>query len=300
MIAISVRNLRKSFGDIDAVRDISVDVPEGSFFAFLGPNGAGKSTTISIICSLLGRDSGDVSIFGRDASDPDSRRDIGVVFQDQMLDSRLTVRENLSLKGAMYGLRGDALRSAVDDAVVKADASEFADRMYGQLSGGQRRRADIARALVHCPRIIILDEPTAGPDPQTRRNIWDTITTLNRESNLTVFLTTHYMEEAADADDIVVINHGEIVAHGTPTELREAYCSDTMTVHPKEISEVESKLRSEGVSFSVRKGIVSIPLTSTLESARVISMLDGMMESFEVKAGTLDDAFINITGEEIL
>ena len=297
MTAISVRELRKSFGDVQAVKGISFDVPEGSFFAFLGPNGAGKSTTISIICSLLGMDSGEVTVFGKDTSDPSMRSTIGVVFQDSMLDQRLTVRENIAIRGAMYGL--DDLDKAVDDAISEADATEFADRPYGKLSGGQRRRADIARALVHRPRLLILDEPTAGLDPQTRRNIWETITDLNRRSGLTVFLTTHYMEEAAGADDIVVINKGEIVAHGTPATLRESFCSDSMLVQPKDMDSVRKVLDGSGIEYNVENDTIVIPLASTLDSVPIIASLDGMMLSLEVRTGTLDDAFINITGEAI-
>ena len=272
-------------------------MPEGSFFAFLGPNGAGKSTTISIICSLLGKDSGEVTVFGKDTSDPSMRSTIGVVFQDSMLDQRLTVRENVTIRGAMYGL--DDLDRAVEDAISEADATEFADRPYGKLSGGQRRRADIARALVHRPRLLILDEPTAGLDPQTRRNIWETITDLNRRSGLTVFLTTHYMEEAAGADDIVVINKGEIVAHGTPATLRESFCSDSMLVQPKDMDSVRKVLDGSGIGYSVENDTIVIPLASTLDSVPIIASLDGMMLSLEVRTGTLDDAFINITGEAI-
>ena len=297
MTAISVRELRKSFGDVQAVKGISFDVPEGSFFAFLGPNEAGKSTTISIICSLLGKDSGEVTVFGKDSSEPSMRNTIGVVFQDSMLDQRLTVRENIAIRGAMYGL--DNLDKAVEDALSEADATEFADRPYGKLSGGQRRRADIARALVHRPRLLILDEPTAGLDPQTRRNIWETITDLNRRSGLTVFLTTHYMEEAAGADDIVVINKGEIVAHGTPATLRESFCSDSMLVQPKDMDSVRKVLDGSGIEYNVENDTIVIPLASTLDSVPIIASLDGMMLSLEVRTGTLDDAFINITGEAI-
>lgn len=297
MAAISVRELRKSFGDVQAVKGITFDVPEGSFFAFLGPNGAGKSTTISIICSLLARDSGDVTVFRKDTSDPSMRNSIGVVFQDSMMDQRLTVRENIRIRGAMYGL--EDLDTAVDTAISEADATEFADRPYGKLSGGQRRRADIARALVHKPRLLILDEPTAGLDPQTRKNIWETITDLNRGSGLTVFLTTHYMEEAAGADDIVVINKGEIVAHGTPATLRESFCSDSMLVLPKDMDSVKKVLDGSGIRYNVENDTIVIPLASTLDSVPIIASLDGMMLSLEVRTGTLDDAFINITGEAI-
>ena len=299
MTAISVRGLRKSYGDFEAVKGISFEVPEESFFAFLGPNGAGKSTTISIVCSLLGYDSGKVEVFGRPVTDPSVKRDIGVVFQDPMMDERLTVRENLTVRGGMYGLSGDVLEGSVARALEVSDSVEFADRPYGKLSGGQRRRADIARALVHSPRLLLLDEPTSGLDPQTRRHIWDTVNRLNREEGLTILLTTHYMEEAAGADDIVIINHGEIAAHGTPAMLRERYCSDRMTVVPKDMDAVASVLSDAGIGFSVRADTVEIPLASTVDAAPVVAMLDGMIDSLEVRNGTLDDAFIRITGEEM-
>ena len=299
MTAISVRGLRKSYGDFEAVKGISFEVPEGSFFAFLGPNGAGKSTTISIVCSLLGYDSGEVEVFGRPVIDPSVKGDIGVVFQDPMMDGRLTVRENLTVRGGMYGLSGDVLKESVDRALEVSDSVEFADRPYGKLSGGQRRRADIARALVHSPRLLLLDEPTSGLDPQTRRRIWDTVNRLNRDEGLTILLTTHYMEEAAGADDIVIINHGGIAAHGTPAMLRERYCSDRMTVVPKDMDAVASVLSDAGIRFSVRADTVEIPLASTVDAAPVVTMLDGMIDSLEVRNGTLDDAFIRITGEEM-
>ncbi len=299
MTAISVRGLRKSYGDFEAVKGISFEVPEGSFFAFLGPNGAGKSTTISIVCSLLGYDSGEVEVFGKPVTDPSVKRDIGVVFQDPMMDGRLTVRENLTVRGGMYGLSGDVLEGSVARALEVSDSVEFADRPYGKLSGGQRRRADIARALVHSPRLLLLDEPTSGLDPHTRRRIWDTVNRLNREEGLTILLTTHYMEEAAGADDIVIVNHGEIAAHGTPAMLREKYCSDRMTVVPKDMDAVASVLSDTGIGFSVRADTVEIPLASTVDAAPVVAMLDGMIDSLEVRNGTLDDAFIRITGEEM-
>lgn len=299
MNAITVRDLRKSYGNLEAVKGISFDVPEGSFFAFLGPNGAGKSTTISIICSLLGFDSGVVEIFDKPVSDPSVKADIGVVFQDPMMDGKLTVRENLELRGGMYGLSRDALPSSVDRAISVSDSSEFADRPYSKLSGGQRRRADIARALVHRPRLLLLDEPTSGLDPQTRRHIWETVTRLNREEGMTVLLTTHYMEEAAGADDVVIINHGEIVAHGSPATLRERYCSDRMVVVPTDMDVVRGILDSSGISYTVRADTIEIPLTRTIDAVPLVERLNGLMESLEVRNGTLDDAFIRITGEEM-
>lgn len=299
MSAISVRGLRKSYGDREAVKGIDFEVPEGSFFAFLGPNGAGKSTTISIICSLMEQDSGEVLLFGNDSSLPEVRRDIGVVFQDSMMDHMLTVRENVTLRGSMYGLTGDDLKDAVSSAISKADAMEFADQRYGQLSGGQRRRADIARALVHSPRILLLDEPTSGLDPQTRKTIWETITTLNRESGMTIFLTTHYMEEASESDDVVIIDHGTIVAHGTPVQLREKYCSDNMVLVPLDMEKLCSTLDSSGTPYTVVKDVIHMDIQNTMDALPIIESVKDLISSFEVRMGTLDDAFINITGGEL-
>ncbi len=292
MRAISVRELVKNYGDVQAVKGISFDVPEGSFFALLGPNGAGKSTTISIICSLLDKNSGDVRIFDKDVSDPGIGMDIGIVFQDPMLDKMLTARENLEIRASMYGL--EDIDSAVERAIVATDCTEFADRRYGTLSGGQRRRVDIARALIHNPKVLILDEPTSGLDPHTRKVIWNTVFELNRKEGMTVLLTTHYMEEAAEADDVVVMDHGEIVAHGTPEQLKEAHSSDRMTFVAKDIDRVKGLLN--GIEYTLDRGVFTIPLKNTVDAIPIIQMLKDEMESFEVRTGSLDDAFITITG----
>ena len=292
MSAIAVRDLVKTYGELKAVDGISFDVPEGSFFAFLGPNGAGKSTTISIICSLLEADSGSVTIFDSNVSDISVRRMIGVVFQDPKLDSLLTVRENLEIRASMYGLG----KGAVDKAMVRADCTEFADRRYGTLSGGQRRRADIARALVHDPKVLILDEPTSGLDPHTRKVIWDSVFRLNRENGMTVLLTTHYMEEATEADDVVIIDHGTIVAHGTPEQLKERYSCDRMTIVPKDNDSMISSLDSMGVEYTSERGVFTITLDATVDSIPIIEKVKDNIVSFEVRTGSMDDAFVSITG----
>ena len=294
MAAVSVRDLRKSYDDFEAVKGISFEVKEGSFFAFLGPNGAGKSTTISILCSLLDYNSGTVEVFGKDPTE--ARTEIGVVFQDHMLDDKLTVRENVALRGSMYGLKGQALGDAVNKVLALTDSNEFSDRRYGQLSGGQKRRADIARALVHDPKMIILDEPTAGLDPQSRTMLWRTVFNLNRETGLTVFLTTHYMEEASDADDIVIIDHGEIVAQGTSDELKERYCTDYIRAIPKDQESFINKLSFENIRFTLDKGVFTIPVKDTIRSIGLLNKFRDDLESFEVRKGTLDEAFIKITG----
>ena len=291
--AICVKDLVKSYGDFLAVKGISFDVKKGSFIAFLGPNGAGKSTTISILCSLLSKNSGEVKIFGKDPEE--ARSDIGMVFQDNKLDPRLTVRENLMVRGSLYGFTKEELKEKVESAIIRSKSEEIADRYYSKLSGGQKRRAEIARAIIHDPKLLMLDEPTAGLDPQTRKMIWNNIHEL-KESGMTVFLTTHYMEEAADADDIVVINEGEIVAHGTPTVLKEKFSSDYIEILTKDMNAVEDLLRTNGYGYSIRSDVIRVPLDSTIDAIPVITLVKDYIESFEVRTGTLDDAFINITG----
>ncbi|MBR4225198.1 MAG: ABC transporter ATP-binding protein [Candidatus Methanomethylophilaceae archaeon] len=296
MSAISVKSLRKSYGGCTAVDGISFEVPEGSFFALLGPNGAGKSTTISVICSISGCDSGTAEVFGRPVSDPAVRSDIGVVFQDPMMDRLLSVRENLEVRGGMYGLSKEGLREAVDRAISVTGCAEFSDRRYGRLSGGQRRRADIARALVHGPRLIVLDEPTSGLDPQSRRQIWDTVMGLNRDEGLTVLLTTHYLEEAAGADDVVIMDHGRIAAHGTPAEIREAHSQDRIVMVPSDREALEAVLDRMGVRHSLSQSAVEVLLPRTLDAIPILKEAEGCISSFEVRMGTLDDAFLRITG----
>jgi multidrug/hemolysin transport system ATP-binding protein len=291
--AISVIGLEKSYGDFQAVRGISFSVRKGTFFAFLGPNGAGKSTTMSILCSLLSKDSGQVAIFGKDPED--AKMDIGIVFQENKLDVKLTVRENLTIRGSLYGFRRDDLSRRVEEALERTGSTEFADRLYSDLSGGQRRRAEIARAIIHGPKLLMLDEPTAGLDPQTRKLIWNNIHRL-KEEGMTVFLTTHYMEEAADAEDVVIINRGEIVAHGTPAVLKERYTSDYMEILPRDMAQAVSMLEGMGLGYTVRSDVLRVELKDTLDAIPIIERMKGCIESFEVHTGTLDDAFLEIIG----
>ena len=293
MDAVSVEGLVKSYGDVKAVKGITFSVPEGSFFAFLGPNGAGKSTTISIITSLLRADSGKVSIFGKDPEV--SRSDIGVVFQDSKMDPLLTVRENISMRGSLYGISGSDLKAAVEHTSEVSGCTEFIDRRYGELSGGQRRRADIARAMVHSPKLLVLDEPTTGLDPMSRSSIWQLIRGLNHSEGITVMLTTHYMEEATAADDIVIINHGEIVAHGTPEQLKDEHCHDILSFVPTDAQAAESVLEAEGIQYSVDKGVYTVTLKRTADSVPIITALGDLIDSLQVRSGTLDEAFIDIT-----
>lgn len=228
--AITVKNLTKSYGDVKAVQGIDFEVEKGSLFAFLGPNGAGKSTTINMICTFLQPAAGEVTVngFTLGKQDDEIRKIIGAVFQEGVLDKLLSVEENLRVRGSFYGLKDAELTRAIEKTSAITGIGDLLKRRYGKLSGGQRRRCDIARGLIHAPRILFLDEPTTGLDPQTRKHMWETLSKIQQENDMTVFLTTHYMEEAADADYVTVIDDGKITAQGTPSELKEAYSKDRL------------------------------------------------------------------------
>ncbi|MBR0600363.1 ABC transporter ATP-binding protein [Sinanaerobacter chloroacetimidivorans] len=298
---IEVRNLRKNYGDLEAVKNLSFYVETGKLFSFLGPNGAGKSTTIDILCTLLASDSGEVIIDGKELGREDDkiRKEIGVVFQDNMLDPLLTVRENLSLRAGFYMSGKEKIHQAVRNAAGITELVEFLDRPYGKLSGGQRRRADIARALIHTPKILFLDEPTTGLDPQTRKSIWDTILKLKEEERMTIFLTTHYMEEAAGSDYIIVIDKGEIAAKGSPSELKEQYAKDLLRLFCSREEEVREILDQLHLGYVKMADQLEIRIPSTISALPILEKCRDSITGFEVVRGTMDDAFIGITGKEL-
>ncbi len=298
---IEVSGLHKSYGSVHAVKGLDFYVEAGKIFAFLGPNGAGKSTTIDIICTFLKPDSGSVTVDGHALGKEDSaiRSSIGAVFQDSLLDDLLTVEENLKTRGSFYGLGGKKLNDAAMRAAEVTGVKELMKRRYGKLSGGQRRRCDISRALVHTPKILFLDEPTTGLDPQTRKVVWETITSLQKETGMTVFLTTHYMEEAAGADYVIVIDDGLIAAKGTPADLKERYTSDKLSLVCKNKQAVCALLDLQKIQYKVTADQVVILLPSTLSSVPLINQFHDDITGFEVSKGTMDDAFIAITGKEI-
>lgn len=298
---IEITGLKKSFGNVNAVKDIDFYVEKGTLFAFLGPNGAGKSTTISMISTLLKPDAGEVVIngFTLGKEDKEIRSILGIVFQESLLDDLLSVKENLMIRGSMYGLKNKELKTAMENAVECTGVREYLNRPYGKLSGGQKRRADIARALVNTPKILILDEPTTGLDPQTRLNIWETIERLRKEKGMTIFLTTHYMEEAAKADYVVVIDKGQITAKGTPTQLKERYSNDSMIIHTSQTVEISDILESMGHSYVINVDTITVLLESTMEAFPILDQCKDKMIGFQVLKGTMDDAFIHITGKEI-
>ncbi len=294
---IKVSGLKKNYGNVRAVRGIDFHVNEGELFAFLGPNGAGKTTTIDIICTLLKPDSGTITInsYTLGKQDHKIRKDIGVVFQDSILDNLLTVKENLYTRGSFYGMSNKELSTAVEKAAVAADVKSFYNRRYGSLSGGQRRRADIARALINTPEILFLDEPTTGLDPQTRKSVWNTIRNLQKGTGMTVFLTTHYMEEAAKVDYVAIIDNGRISAKGTPSELRAKYSTDTLRLIPKDNGLTEL-LKKKNIKFTISGKAFFINVSNTLDALPLVNDVKDLISGFEVISGNMDDAFVKITG----
>lgn len=299
--AIQVENLCKQYGDFQAVKGISFTVEQGSLFAFLGANGAGKSTTIEILCTLLKKSSGTVNIncYTLDASNDNAeiRKSIGVVFQQSLLDERLTVRENILHRGKTYGLSKAQLAENYQFISTYLHLDDIEKRKYGTLSGGQKRRADIARALIHRPKILFLDEPTTGLDPQTRQFVWQAIKQLQLETNMTVFLTTHYMEEAAVAHQVIVLKQGEIVAEGTPDALKTKYAYDSMALVFHNSGEGVKWLEEHAISFTEKLGIFSIRVESTLHALTLLKKAEPLIASFEVIKGTMDDVFLHIMAE---
>ena len=294
---IEIENLNKSFGEIHAVDGISFNVNEGELFAFLGQNGAGKSTTISIICGRLLKDSGNVKVNGYDLDkDIDSiKRDIGVVFQNSALDAQLTVIDNLKSRASLYGIFDSELENRVKELTELLDLGELLKRPLSKLSGGQKRRIDIARALIHKPKILILDEPTTGLDPQTRKTVWNVIKKLQTESKMTVFLTTHYMEEAAGADNVVILDSGRIAAEGTPHDLKNRFSCDFVTLY--DVSEDEVK--TLGMPFEEVKGAYRIPVKNTSVATDLIVKHKDVFRDYEITKGGMDDVFLAVTGKKL-
>ncbi len=298
---IEVSGLKKSYGQVHAVKGIDFYVESGKIFAFLGPNGAGKSTTIDIICTFLKSDAGTVVVDGHRLGKDDNaiRQSIGAVFQDGLLDPLLTVSENLRIRAGFYGLRGKQLDKTIREIAERMGIQEILKRPYGKLSGGQRRRCDIARALVNTPKILFLDEPTTGLDPQTRKSVWETITKLQRDTGMTIFLTTHYMEEAAEADYVIVIDNGSIVAKGTPSDLKERFTSDKLTLTTKEPEQLAKRLTADGFVPEVVANRVTLRVANTLAALPILETYKDAITGFTVTTGTMDDAFIAVTGKEI-
>ena len=291
---ISIKNLNKTFKEVKAVNNLSFKVKKGEFFAFLGINGAGKSTTISIMCGELPRDSGEVYIDGKNIDEQmeSIKVNMGVVYQKNVLDDPLTVKDNLKFRAALYGIHGKEFEEKYEKLASLLDFADLSSRTYGKLSGGQKRRVDIARALIHDPEILILDEPTTGLDPQTRKTVWKVVNDLRKEKGLTVFLTTHYMEEVTDADYIVILNKGEIVAEGSPLELKNKYTGDFISIY--NVSKEEIVLL--GLPFNEIPNGYRIEVANTYEATKLIINNPNLFKDYEVIKGKMDDVFLNATG----
>ena len=292
---IEIRHLKKYFKDVKAVDDISFRVKEGELFAFLGLNGAGKSTTISIICSVLQKDSGEVWVDGVNIDEHADRikSEIGIVFQQSALDQLLTGYDNLRTRAALYGLRGAAFAERLRALSDLLELDSLLRRPVAKLSGGQRRRMDIARSLIHSPKILILDEPTTGLDPQSRQMVWRVIGQLRRDTGLTVFLTTHYMEEASEADNVVILDSGHIVAEGTPLALKNAYTGDFIKLYDTDAAALEAA----GLAYTDEGGYLRVAVPSTADAKALILAHPALFEDFEIIKGGMDDVFLAATGK---
>lgn len=294
---IEINNLDKSFQDVHAVNDLSLRVKEGELFAFLGVNGAGKSTTISIMCGMLAKDGGKVFIDGKDV-DKDMReitKELGVVFQNTVLDAKLSVKDNLTSRAALYGITGKEAKQRIAHLAELLEFKDILNRTFGKLSGGQKRRVDVARALLNNPKILILDEPTTGLDPEARKALWSVVTSLRKNQSMTVFLTTHYMEEAADADYVVILDSGKISAEGTPLELKNNYTGDFVTIYNVD----EDKIKALGLPYENIRDAVRIAVKNTEEARDLIVKHPDLFTDFEITKGKMDDVFLAVTGKKL-
>ncbi len=297
MNVIAIEGLSKSFGEIRAVNDLSFKVKKGELFAFLGINGAGKSTTISMICGTLKPDGGSIEICGYNAlTEPIAIASrLGVVFQNSVLDGVLSVKDNLMSRASLYGIIGKDAKKRIAELAEMLEFSDLLNRTVGKLSGGQRRRVDVARALIHNPEILILDEPTTGLDPQTRKNLWGVIEDLRRSRGVTVFLTTHYMEETADADYVVILDCGQIAAEGTPLELKNKYTGDFITLYGSS----EDKVKSLDLPYEQIRDSFRISVKNTEQAKNLIMANPELFVDFEISKGKMDDVFLSVTGKKL-
>lgn len=294
---IKISNLSKSFGDVKAVQNLSFCVKEGELFAFLGVNGAGKSTTIGIMCGQLKKDGGTVIADGYDLDKnaDEVKRELGVVFQNSLLDKALTVYDNLESRAALYGIYGEDFKSRLSVLAKLLDFENLLKRTVGKLSGGQRRRIDIARALLHRPKILILDEPSTGLDPHTRKLLWSVIEELRHREGMTVFLTTHYMEEAADADYVVILDSGKIAAEGTPLELKNTYTGDFITLYNVN----ETEIKSLENPYEKLKDAYRVSVENTAKATELIIKHPDIFRDYEITKGKMDDVFLAVTGKKL-
>lgn len=294
---IIIENLYKSYGSVQAVNNLSFKVKKGQLFAFLGINGAGKSTTISVMCKALEKDSGKVIINGLDIdnSNEEFKSSLGVVFQQSVLDKALSVYDNLKSRAVLYGINGKELEERITTLAEKLEFADILGRTVGKLSGGQRRKIDVARALIHNPKILVLDEPTTGLDPKTRTMLWGVIKDLIKNENMTVFLTTHYMEEASDADFVVIIDGGKICAQGTPHQLKNAYSGDFITLYGVD----ESCVKALNLPYESVSGAYRFEVKDTKTATQLILENPQLFNDYEITKGKMDDVFLAVTGKKL-
>jgi ABC-2 type transport system ATP-binding protein len=303
MPIIKVEHLYKRFGEIEAVRDISFEVEKGTIFGFLGPNGAGKTTTINILCTLLAPTYGQASIFGHDCvkQSAEVRKSIGIVFQDSTLDKDLTAYENLMFHAYLYGVSKDGMKERIDDALRFVDLYERRNDLVKKFSGGMKRRLEVARGLIHRPKVLFLDEPTLGLDPQTRANLWDFIVELPQKHSVTIFMTTHYMEEAEVCNKIAIIDHGKIITIGTPEELKKTVGGDVIYISTSDNAKAKTEIEKLfGVEVFEKDG--ELFLTSIRGDAcipEIIRALGDIVLSVRLQRPTLNDVFLKMTGRAI-
>lgn len=298
---IETKNLSKSFGELKAVNNISFKVKKGGLFAFLGLNGAGKSTTINMLCQIINKDHGEIIInkCNIDNKSETIKKDIGIVFQSSVLDPELTVLQNLISRASLYNLSKEKTKKRLNYLIDIFNLEDILNRPYGVLSGGQRRKTDIARALIHEPKILFLDEPTAGLDPIIRNQVWHILTTLMRENDLTIFLTTHYMEEVLNSNYVVILDEGNIVAEGTPDNLKDLYASDLLRVLSKKSADIEALFNKNNIKYTYKNECYYINLDNPREAYEIINLNPDLLNNFEVIKGNMDQVFLNVTGKEL-
>ena len=294
---LKITNVSKNFGKVKAVNNISFKVKKGEMFAYLGVNGAGKSTTISMICGTLKKDSGSILVCGEDIEKDSNyiKNKIGVVFQNSVLDQTLSVYENLKYRASLYNITGNEFKKRFEELSKMFELNEIKRQKIKTLSGGQRRRVDIARAIIHNPEFLILDEPTTGLDPNTRKKLWNIIRDLREQNGMTVFLTTHYMEEAADADFIIIIEKGKIITEGTPLDLKNKYAKDTISIYNVEEKDV---MKLKLPYTKIRDGF-KLEVDNTSVATDLIIKNKDIFKDYEIIKGKMDDVFLNATGNEL-
>ena len=298
---IEVKNFTQKYGDFVAVNDISFNVEEGSVFAFLGPNGAGKSTTINTLCTIINKTSGELKINGNEVSSHKNmvRGDIGIVFQDSTLDNKLTVEENLKFHCEFYKVPKNEIKERLDFVLDLVDLKEWRKAPVNNLSGGMKRRVEIAKGLIHYPKVLFLDEPTTGLDPQTRAKIWEYIYKLQKKKNITIFLTTHYMDEAEACDKVAIMDHGKIVAFDTPYNLKNQYTSRVTKLKVDDEEALIKHLKQNSIKYGLSEHMFTIYSNELNMVFKLVSDFKDSIKDFQSNNGTLNDVFLSITGKEI-